>query len=1006
MARKSSREKMMTTEYPETPDPQTEDQMSADEYRQVARVLTREGRWEDLAGLLIERAEASTTAAGRARHLVHAAQIFEKNLQDTERAYLTFMAAFQDDPSNEEAVAELARVTGSLGRFPDLLQECMAVAAQAEPAEKQAAMYAAMSTWYQEQLGDSAAAQKALEAALAADPTHPTALRGLVDLYRLHGDYSRAATCLASAGGASRDVERRVGYSLDAADIYRTHLSDLDSASEMYRRALDADPANRPAAEALAEIGWDRKDWATVLPLYESLASGTEAGGAQAARLFQRAGWAAQMLGDNERARVSYRNAHGDDPTYLPALLRWASLALAEKWWQDVVTAVPAIMARSDAKLTTEEQAEFLEGLGNAQLSLGDANAAAVAFTRALELAPDQASCREGLARAHGRLASQGPEGAEALIEQQRVLLAGAKSDDEKLDVLTKIAKTQRETLGDLHASIKTYFDMLAMRPDDAVTLHEVFEIYTQAKEWARAVEILERLVKVETGQTRARCLVAMGNILNYELKSTERAVEVYNLVLDEDANDERTFGRIERILTAQNAWRELARNYRRMIKRVGAPLPPDKREQVVALWRKLGDICRKRLHERDAALAAYEACAELAPEDNRYREVLADMYEMMGAPKLNDAVKAREALLEGSSDFEDMAKHIRALARMYGKHQIYDRLHCTSGALVAMGQAIPQEQAFYERTIPAELPQSRMPVAEAMWQRFISSPRQEWSISHVLSVVSAGVAMARAKDAVSLGLNPAQRVDLTADRSAVGQMISHACRLLSVAIPPVYVAPDAPGELELRIVLEGQQVVPSFLLGRDLLAGRSERDLAFFLARRLVRLRADQFLLSPEAVSSLDELRVIVAAAVKLVHPEFELPGIDTGSVKKYAGFLQRTVQPLTLASAGSAIEQIVADPSRVNLEAWSAGANQSADRAGLLFCGDAAAAVREMLRSSDTQAGDPEAAVKDLIRWSVSTDYMDLRDQLGLASEVTPAPPVRQPQPFPRRPYQPPKE
>jgi len=266
-------------------------------------------------------------------------------------------------------------------------------------------------------------------------------------------------------------------------------------------------------------------------------------------------------------------------------------------------------------------------------------------------------------------------------------------------------------------------------------------------------------------------------------------------------------------------------------------------------------------------------------------------------------------------------------------------------------------------------------------------------------------VAMARAKEAVSLGLNPAQKVDLTRDNSAVGQMIGRACRLLSVAIPPVYVAPDAAGQLELRIVLEGQQVVPSFLLGRDLLTGRSERDLAFFLARRLVRLRADQFLLSPEAVSSLDELRVIIAAAVKLVHPEFDLPGVDSGSAKKYMAFLQKSVQPLTLASAGSAIEQIVADPSRVDLEAWVAGANQSADRAGLLFCGDAVSAVREMLRSADGQGGDPESAVKDLVRWSVSADYMDLREQLGLTQVVATAQPVRPPQPFPRKPYQPPK-
>jgi golgin subfamily B member 1 len=993
----------MTSENPEIQADQTDqEQMSADEYRQVAKVLAREGRWEDLAALLIERAETATNAVNRARHLVHAAQIFEKNLQDQDRAYITFMTAFQDDPTNEEAIAELARVSASQGKFPELLQECMGVASQVTPSEKQAAMYVVLSTWYQEQLGDPASAQHALEAALAADPTHPTALRSLVDLYRLRGDHGRAASCLASASGASRDVERKVGYALDAADMYRG-LSDLDSAAEMYRRALEADPTNRPAAEALAEIGWEKKDWPTVLPLFETMALGTDVGGAQAARMFQRAGWAAQMLGDNDRARVNYRNAHGDDPTYLPALLRWASLALSEKWWDDVAIAVPAILARPDAKLTSDEQAEYWEGLGNAQLVLGKADAAADAFTRALAISPNSVACREGLAKAHGRLAGQGASGAQAMIQQQRLLLASAKSPDEQFEVLATIAKSERESLGDLHASLKTYFDMLALRPDDPVTLHEVLEIYTQAREWARAVEILERLVKVETGKPRARYLVAMGNILNYELKTTERAVEVYNLVLDEDMNDERTFGRIERILTAQSAWRELARNYRRMIKRLGNTPPPEKREQLVGIWRKLGDVCRKRLHERDAAVAAYEACAQLDPDDMRYREVLADMYEMMGAPKLNEAVKTREVLLDATSEFDDMAKHIRGLARMYGKHQMYDRLHCTSAALMAMGQAIPQEQAFYERTAAPDIVLSRIPVAEAMWQRFISSPRQEWCISHVLSVVSAGVAMARARDAVALGLNPAQKVDLANDRSSVGQMIAHACRLLSVAVPPVYVAPDAPGQLELRIVLEGQQVVPSFLLGRDLLTERSEKDLAFFLARRLVRLRADQFLLSPEAVPSLDELRVIIAAAVKVVHPEFDLPGTDPNGVRQYAAFLQKTVQPLTLASAGSAIEQIVADPSRVNLQAWAVGANQSADRAGLLFCGDAMAAVREILRSSDGQ-GDPEAAVKDLVRWSVSADYMDLREQLGLTAEVAPAPPeVRQPQPFPRRPYKP---
>jgi tetratricopeptide (TPR) repeat protein len=995
---------MMSSEDPgNQADQPTDEQMTAEEYRQVARALAREERWEDLAALYLERAEGSPNASSRARYLVHAAAVFDKNMGDADRAYITYFAAFQDDPSNQDAVTALARVTSGLGRFPELLEECMAVAAQMTPPDKQAAMYVAMSTWYQEQLGDAASAEAALEAALAADPGNLTALRALVDTHKLRGDFVRAAAYLAGAAAAMQDADLRVGYALDAAEIYRTRLSNTDAACEQYRRVLEIDPANRPAAEALSEFAWESKDWATALPLLESMATATQEGGVAAARLFQRAGWAAQMLGDNERARANYRNAHGDDPTYLPALLRWAALALSEKWWQDVVIAVPAVLARTDAGITQDEQIEYLEGLGEARLALGEAESAAAAFTQALEIAPDNKACREALARAHARISGGGPEAARAIIEQQRLLAQGAASAEEQFEILSGIAQRERDQLGELPAALNTYFGMLALKPDDPVTLHEVFEIYTTAREWPRAVEILERLVKVETGKTRTRYLVAMGNILNYELRSTERAIEVYNLVLDEDSDDERSFGRIERILAAQNGWREMARNYRRMIKRLGSTPPPEKRPQLLAMWRKLGDVCRRRLHEREAAAAAYEVCVQLAPEDRRCREVLADTYEVLGATKLSQAIKAREALLEEPVDFEEMARHIRALARLFGKHQMYDRLHCTSAALVAMGQAIPQEQAFYERTVAPEIPRSRGVLAESMWQRFVTSPRQDWCVSHVLAAVSAGVVMARAKDAVSLGLNPAQKVDLSTDRSSVGQLVSYTCRLLGIALPPAYVSPESEGELEVRIVLEGQQVVPSFLLGRNLLSGRSETELAFYIARKLVRMRADQFLLSPEATSSLDELRVIVAAAVKLVHPEFELPGTDAGSVRKYFAFLQRAVVPMAMASATAAIEQIVADPGRVDLVGWAAGANQSADRAGLLVCGDPVAAIREVLRASETQGGDAETSVKDLIRWCVSTDHLDLREQLGLATQVAQAQPGHKPAPFPRRPYRP---
>jgi len=195
-------------------------------------------------------------------------------------------------------------------------------------------------------------------------------------------------------------------------------------------------------------------------------------------------------------------------------------------------------------------------------------------------------------------------------------------------------------------------------------------------------VEILERLVRVENRQAESALSRGHGQHPQLRDGATERAIEVYNLVLDEDLDDERTFGRIERLLTAQNAWRELARNYRRMIKRLGATPPAAKKAQLLGLWRKLGDICRRRLHEREAAVAAYEVCAQLAPDDRRYQEVLAETYEVLGAPKLNQAIKARE----GAARF---------FARLRGNGEA----HSCAGAPVRQAQNV-RPASLHERCL------------------------------------------------------------------------------------------------------------------------------------------------------------------------------------------------------------------------------------------------------------------------------------------------------------------
>jgi golgin subfamily B member 1 len=977
-------------------DETAEDPSQADDFRQLEQTYMREERWEDLAGLFIERTESAADAQERARYLMRAAQVFETSLADPDRGFITYLAAFQEDPANEELAAALARMATEQNRWQDLLAECNSLVAENAPESKRADILVALAGWYQRDLFDAAAAEQSLEAAIAANPSNHVALRSLINLYSQRGDWTRTATYLTSASANTVDPLARVEFAFEAAEIYRTKLSDLDGAAEMYGRVLEHSPGHPQATAALADISWGRKDWPVALPLFEALAGAAEKASEPAARLWQRAGWSAQMTGDLERARVNYRQAYSAEPSYLPTLLCWTQLAEAQGWSQDVRLTVPLVLDRPEANLTAVEQAEHLLALGQAHLSLGDASAAANVFMKALELEPDLPDLREALAEANEKMEGKGAANAPALIEQNRALLAGSTSSDERFEILCRIGQLQREQQNDLRAAQETFQQALALRPHDPETLHELMEIYTLEEQWLRAVDVLEQLVQAESGKEKARYLVAMANILNYELESPVEAVDLYNQVLDLDQEDRRSFERIERILTSRQDWRELARNYRHMIKRLGATPPDDKRPWLLALWRGLAEISRVRQVDLPAAAAAYEVCVSLAPDDIPLREALIDVYEGQGAAGLAGAVRIRGQFLAEARDAEGAAKQIRALARLYGSNQQYDRAFCACAALCALMKANTQEKAFYGQHALPGVPLAKAALNEGLWQTSVCNPRQDWRISQVLAAVSSGVSMSRAKDAQTYGLDVSQRVNLSQDRSSVSQILNYTSQLIGVPLPAVFVPPTAPDEIDLVILLEGKQVFPAFILGRNLVTGRTDRELAFLLAKKLVGLRSDHFLLWPQVVPSLAELRVILAAAIKLVRPEYDLPDTDKLLVRKYVTFLQRALPPAQLLSINAAVEQLIASPDSIDLGAWATIAHDDANRAGLLACGDVVAAARELVKEARVRQTRPEEAILGLARWSVTTPFLDLREQLGLAlvadaSEVVTPPPVR---------------
>ncbi len=978
-------------------DANSDDSEQAEELRRLEQTYRQEERWEDLAGLFIERTEGATSAAQRAGYLIRAAQIFEANLDDADRAFITLLAALPEDPSNQELSELLARLSTEQNRWHDLLSECQRLVPELSSDARRADLLVTMSGWYQDHLEDPAEAEKALEAALKASPAHPGALNSLVNIHSQRGEWAVVADDLTIAAASTDDPLARTDWALQAAEIYRTHLQDLDSAAEQYRFVLALSPGQAQATAAMAELAWDKKDWATALPLFEAQAEAAEKDAQPSAKLWQRAGWAAQMTGDVQRARVNYRHSHDVAPGYLPNLLCWAQLAEAQVWTQDVRQVVPEMLVQAEGKLTPVEKAEHLMALGEAHMALGEDQAAAETLMKAFELEPDLPDLREALAEANAKLEGAGPGNAKMLVEQNRALLAGASSPDERFEILCRIGQLQHEELNDSKAAQEAYQQALELRPQDPDVLQALLEIYTLQQQWNRAVDVLEHLVQIETGKDKARTMVALANILNYEMNAPVEAVELYEQVLDLDPDDKRSFGRIERILTKRQDWAGLSNAYRNMLKRLGDTVPAEKQEWHLALWRGMAEVAR--VHQRDyaTAAAAYEVCLTLNPEDKVVRELLVDVYEAQGGEGLAGAVKLREEMLNEARDPESVAKQIRILGRLYSEAHQYDRAFCACAALCALMKANAQEKAFYVQHALPGVPLAKAGLNEGLWQSSVSSARRDWRLSQILSAVSSGVAMSHAREPQALGLDISVQVDTANDRSSVSQILTYASQLIGVPLPAVYVPPTAQQDIEQQVLLINGQVVPAFILGQNLVTGRTDRELAFLLAKNLVNLRADHFLLCPNVVSGQEEMRIVLAAAMKLVRPEYDLPNTDFLAVRKYLAYLQRALPQAQMVQITAAVEQLAAEPASIDLGAWVAGGEEDANRAALLACGDIVAAAREIVKEARARKTRPEESILGLARWSVTAAFLDLREQLGLAlvadaeAQVTP-PPRRQ--------------
>ncbi len=965
-----------------------------DAYRGLERVLAAEANWYELTAAFKRHIAASKTPAQRVELYLESARVFERELDDPHQAIEALMNVVAIEETNKTALSVLPRLYVRTEQFDRAVETLVRHAAV--EGDKGASIYAEAGKIAFENLLDPEGAQRHLDKAIAIDPENLAALKTLGALHEKRNNWQQAVEMLLRAEGASGSRQERIGLLWEAAQLVDQRLEDPTRALELFERVLKLDPDHVDAGTRVADRLVAAKRWDDALPVLEMLARQAEGESIdrhERSRRQAQLGKAYEEVHRTEKAARHYRLAVESDPDSLEAAIGLAYVLMAEakvnegnesaqEQWKEVDRRYREILARHRTGISDGQVAEIWYRLGVAARAMGDDRKAEISFRRALEKEALHEPTLEAIVELGGAR-GEWKSVADAKRAQVDALAKRDGMEFHQAKLFEEIGDIWRERLKDVNSATGAYLEGLKISPASRVLLHKLLESFTEQKQWRKAIETLDSLSGLEESpDRRARFHYTAAVIARDELKDHELTVDKFNAALDDAPLTPKAFEGIEAVLQNRKDWKNLARAYRRQLKRMGDDAPVEK---LLELWTKLGDVCANELGDTEAATEAYQVATELAPDDVARHEQLADLYLDAGEARRHEAITELQYLLGHAPDRVELYK---ALASLYRAEHELDKAWCVSQALVFLGSASDEERMLYEKFRPRGFTPAPRRLTEELWQKSIIHPREDRHVGAIFSSTLGAIAAGTAQPVTAFGLTPEGRADLDRDPRAVSRIVRYVSGVLAIdPVPMVWLQETGDGLRVANTVGLGadrQRLVPSLLVGAQLIGKSDERELAFEVGKRMAYLRPERFVTL--AVGTLPKLEAAFAAAVlaggaRLLGHDGRPYAPDNEEARKLAGSLMKQVPGPLLEQVGELSERLTGRLGNGLISNWRAATDLTANRVGFIVANDLETAAKGIAtEGSSLSSMSVKERLRDLLAYAVSEPYFQVRRHLGL--------------------------
>jgi tetratricopeptide (TPR) repeat protein len=967
-------------------DPSNDSAMTA-----LARQYRVLDRWDKLEKLYEKHANMTGDEARRLELTLHRARVLAENLGAVDRAMEAYERVLELQPEHPGALEALVRLRERSGDSHAALAAIEALAAKAVTPEAKAEQWVRAARLL-EGAGDKDGAIERYKAALGEHPRDLTAFLALRAAYQERGEGDSLVALIEHALEYSEAKVARARLHAELARVRRDMLHESERAEAHAKTALELDPTNSEAILVLGDIAFEEGRFVEAAKYLETLVGRASAlGKDDAVRMLVRYVEAYEKstartsspsgreagardsgippAPSNPRLVVAVQAIEQTAPEDGDSLARVARVVFDSGSPADAQVArgiYERILAKDGPELMLEERSEAEWRYGELLRRAGELDRAVDHLRSAAEADPSRPEPLQALARVFETTGDW-----EEFVRTKRRRLEVA-AGSERFDLLLEIGDAEFQKLNDRTRATKTYVAALEERPDDRKLLTKLMQLYSEEKDWAKLVEVVLRLADfVEDSKQRAKYMHTAAIVSARQLGETEQAITFYERAIDYDPTLTKPVEELTELYAQVG-------NYEGVERVLNAQLDSAKdagdRPKMVGILDRMGALYRSQLNDTGMAIDAYEAAQAFDPDGKERAEILAELYASNPSEYLDKAVKAQAQILRRNPYRVESYKLLR---RLYTEARKPDPAWCLCQALAVLNLAEPDEERFYRRHRAENAAPAQAVLSEEDWTAWLAHADADPLLTRVFAAIQPTIIRARTQPLEALGYTSDHQIDLGAQDYPVVQTLYYVQGVLGFPAPPIFQNPNDPAGLGFL-----HAHTPSIVLGRAAFESNvPTQSLAFVAGRHMTYFRPGFYV--RHLVPTGTGLKAWLFAAIKLCVPQFPVAPDLEGQVSDAMAVMAAEFQGVHREMLASTVSKLLQSGGAIDLKKWVAAIDLTADRAGFVLAHDLAVASEVMRATEDASSVAAKERIKEIVLFSISEEYLALREKLAITIE-----------------------